>query len=335
MRIVIDAMGTDERPGPDVEGAVLAAKEFGDEIILVGDEARVKLELDKHETAGLKIELVHAADEIEMDEKPQLAIRKKKNSSMHVGMNLVRDGQADGFVTMGNTGAVVGVATLQTLKRIPGVLRPPLSAIFPVASRPLLLDIGANVDCKAEQLLQFGIMGSIYMELAMGRERPRVALMSTGEEDGKGSLAVREAADLLADSGLNFVGNIESKEFFADGADVVVADGFIGNVVMKTAEAVTRMMSDMIRDTAMESWRTMLGAALMRPAFAKVRDKVNPFEVGGAPLLGVNGVVIIGHGRSNGYAVKQGVGQARRAVEQGVVEAIRVGMEAREERDEA
>jgi glycerol-3-phosphate acyltransferase PlsX len=247
---------------------------------------------------------------------------------------LVRDGQADAFVTAGNTGAVLGIAMLHPvgLGRILGVKRPALGVVFPTKERPFLIDNGANTDCKPEYLLQFGLMGSLYVERLLGIERPRVGLISTGEEEGKGSTLIKEASPLLANSGLNYVGNIEPKEFMQGVVEVGVADGFTGNVLMKTAEATAKYMSDAIRTGAKKNPLFMLGGLLMRPVFKDIRAQLDPNEVGGALLLGVNGVVVIGHGRSNAYAIKQAIGQARRIVQKDVVGAIREGVAVISER---
>jgi glycerol-3-phosphate acyltransferase PlsX len=327
MRIVVDAMGSDNYPAPDVAGAVLAAREFGDEIILVGNETAVKKELSQHDTAGLNIHTQHASEVIEMDDKPAEASRQKKDSSMHVGMRLVKEGQADAFVTAGNTGGVLAVATLHTLRRIRGVLRPALGVVFPIKERPMLIDNGANADCKPEYLLQFGIMGSLFVERVLGIDNPKVALLSNGEEEGKGNSLIKETIPLMEASGLNYIGNIEPKEFMRGQADIAVTDGFTGNLVMKTAESIAAYMSDLIRDEMKRGPRTIVGGLLARPAFGRVRKRLDPNEVGGAPLLGVNGVVIIGHGRSNDFAIKQAIGQARLAVEKDVVGAIKAGIQ--------
>jgi glycerol-3-phosphate acyltransferase PlsX len=319
-------MGSDAHPVPDVAGAVMAAREFGDGIILVGDEARIRAELAKHDIEGLQIDVCHASQVITMTDKPGKASRAKKDSSMHVGLNLVKDGRADAFVSAGNTGGILAVATLHTLRRIRGVLRPALGVLFPTVERPLLIDNGANADCKPEYLLQFALMGSLYVERVRGIDRPRVALLSNGEEEGKGNMLIKETIPLLIDSGLNYVGNVEPKEFMRGHADVAVTDGFTGNVVLKTAEAVAAYMSDLIRQEITGSTRTKIGGLLARPAFGRVRSRLDPNEVGGAPLLGVNGIVIVGHGRSNAYAIKQAIGQARLAVEQDIVGAIRAGL---------
>ena len=324
MRIVVDAMGSDDHPGPDVAGAVMAARELGDTIILVGDRARVEAELAAQNTGGLKIEVRHADEAIGMKDSPSAAARDKRQSSMHVGLGLLRAGEAEAFVSAGNTGGILAVATLRQtgVGRIPGVLRPAMGVIFPIESKPLLIDNGANSDARPEYLLQFGLMGSVYVERMLGIDRPRVALISNGEEEGKGNQLIKETIPLLEASGLNYVGNIEPKEFVRGAADVAVTDGFTGNIMMKTAEAVAGYMSDTIRKYIMAGTLTKLGGALARPALQRVRDQLNPDEVGGAPLLGVNGVVIIAHGRSNAYAIRQAIGQARRVAERGIVAAI-------------
>ena len=324
MRIILDAMGSDNYPIPDVAGAVMAAKEWGDEIILVGREEVIRQELARHDTGGLKLEIVHAPEIIEMDDEPAWAAREKKNSSMHVGMNLVREGKADAYVTAGNTGGVLAVATLHTLRRIRGIKRPVLAAILPLPTgRVVTLDIGANADCRPEYLFQFALMGDIYARAVLGCTSPRVALLSNGEEPGKGNTLVKETYKLLASSDLNFIGNFEPKEALACHADVVVTDGFSGNVFIKTIEATAKMLTGLIRDEIKASPLTAVGGLLAKPAFGRVAHRVDPFEVGGGPLLGINGVVIVCHGRSNGRAIKNGIRQARKAVQGGVVEAIR------------
>ena len=330
MKIVVDAMGSDDRPGPDVAGAVLAAREFGDTLILVGDQSKIEAELAKQETAGLSIEVKHASQQIVMTDKPSKVVKGKPDSSMHVGMGLVKSGEADAFVTAGNTGGALAVAMLRQvgLGRIPGVKRPALGVIFPIETRPLLIDNGANADCKPEYLLQFGIMGSLYVERALGIQNPRVALISNGEEEGKGNALIKETIPLMQASGLNYIGNIEPKEFMRGAADVGVIDGFAGNLLMKTAEAIASYMNGLIRTEIKANLLTTIGGLLAKPAFKRVGSRLDPDEVGGAPLLGVNGVVIVAHGRSNAYAIKQAIGQARRVVEKQVVEAIQTGLKA-------
>jgi glycerol-3-phosphate acyltransferase PlsX len=329
MRIVVDAMGSDSYPAPDVGGAVLAAETWTDDrIILVGQADMIEEELADYDTTGLHLEVVHAAEVIAMDDEPAWAAREKRQSSMHVGMQLVRDGDADAYVSAGNTGGVLAVATLHTLRRIRGVKRPALAAIVPLpAGHFVTLDIGANADCKPEYLVQFALMGSVYARAVLGRTEPRVALLSNGEERGKGNQLVKETTQLLEDSELSFVGNVEPKEAIASRVDVVVHDGFTGNIFIKTIEATASMLTGLIRDEIKASPLTAIGGLLAKPAFERVRKRVDPFEVGGGPLLGINGVVIVAHGRSDAWAIKNAVGQARRAVRGRVLEAIRDGLE--------
>ncbi len=335
MRIVVDAMGSDNRPQPDVEGAVAAAREYSDTIILVGDQRLIEVELAKHETVWLPVEIVHAEDEITMSDKPSIVARSKPKSSMHIGMNLVKEGKGDAFVTCGNTGAALGIATLKTLRRIPGVMRPALTTLLTIGEyRWILVDIGANADCRPEWLEQFALMGSIYAERAMGHQNPRVALLSNGEEEGKGNILIKEATELLSAGTLNFIGNIEPKELFRGYADVIVTDGFVGNIAIKTLEALGDTLFKLIRAEMMGDTRSKLGGLLARPAFKRVYRQVDPFEVGGAPLLGVNGVVIIGHGRTNAMGVKNAIRQARQAVAGHIIEAIQEGVAGYQEADE-
>lgn len=328
MRIALDAMGTDDFPGPDVEGGVLAARELGCTVVLVGDEAHLKPELAKHDTTGLSLEIVHASEIVDMEDKPQEVIRGKPNSSMHVGMSLVESGDCAGFVTCGNTGAAHAIATLGKIRRIRGIHRPALTALVPVRGNPFILaDVGANVDSRAEWLVQFALMGSIYAERVMGRKNPRVALLSNGEEETKGNSLIQETIPLLRQSGLNFVGNIEPKEMTTGVTDVMICDGFVGNIFAKTLEAMGSNIFEAIRDEVNNSLRAKIGGALMRPAFRRIYKQHDPFEIGGAPLLGVDGVVIIGHGRSNANAVKNAVRQAKMAAEGGIINAIKDGLD--------
>jgi phosphate acyltransferase len=242
-------------------------------------------------------------------------------------MRLVKEGQGDAFVTVGNTGAALAIAILHTLKRIPGVHRPALSTILEVKDRArILLDVGANADCKPEWLAQFALMGSIYAAQALNRANPRVGLLSNGEEAGKGTVLVQETAELLRAGGVNFIGNVEPKEILGGDIDVAVMDGFSGNVLLKSMEAFGSIMFDLIRQELMADWRSKVAGLLAKPAFRRVYRQVDPFEVGGAPLLGVDGVVIIGHGRSNALAVKNAIRQARSAASGHIVQAIRDGL---------
>ncbi len=331
MRIAVDAMGSDNFPVPDVEGAVQAAREYGDTILLVGDESIVQPELNKHDTNGLKIELVRASQSITMHDKPSEVGRSKPDSSVHVASQLVVDGKADAFVSVGNTGAILAITTLHTLKRIPGVKRPCLSAIVNISGTPtIFLDIGANADSKAQWLEQFALMGSIYAEKALGRKNPKIGLLSNGEEEGKGNDLIKEAGELLKNSSLNFVGNIEPKDVLRGEVDVMVADGFVGNVFVKSLEAMGDLLFRLIRQQVTADLRSKAGAGLLRPALRRVYQQVDPFEIGGAPLLGVDGVVIIGHGRTNALGMKNAIRQARLAVMGEIVPTIREKLQGSE-----
>ena len=333
MKIIVDAMGSDKRPAPDVHGAVEAAREYGVEIVLVGDETRIRAELNKLGSVPSGVSVEHASQEIEMREHPALAVREKKDASIVVGIEQLKQGNADAFVSMGNTGAVLAASVLQ-LQRIKGVHRPALAALFPTPQGPtLLIDIGANTDCKPEWLEQFAIMGESYVRTVLGMRQPRVALLANGEEETKGNQDVQAAHALLKEraktDGMNFVGNVEGKDLAVHLADVIVADGFVGNVALKTAEGVSKMLNDLIRREIKSNALTTLGGVLAMPAFNKVKKILDYTEYGGAPLLGVNGVVIIGHGRSNEVAVKNAVRAAMRAVESKILETIRSGVAPR------
>ncbi|OQY92778.1 MAG: hypothetical protein B6D41_08045 [Chloroflexi bacterium UTCFX4] len=330
MKIIVDAMGSDQRPTPDTQGAVDAANEYGIEITLVGDETRVRAALSRLSQVPPSVSVLHAAQEIEMREHPALAVKEKKDSSIVVGIEQLKRGNADAFVSMGNTGATLAASVLY-LQRLKGVHRPALGALFPTPQGPsLLIDVGANTDCKPEWLEQFAIMGDAYMRATLGLEQPRVALLANGEEDTKGNQTVQAAHALLRERAratkLNFIGNVEGKDIAAHLADVIVADGFAGNIALKTAEGVSKMLNDLIRREIKRNPLTMAGGALAMPAFNKVKKILDYTEYGGAPLLGVNGVVIIGHGRSNAVAVKNAIRVAKRSVESNILEIIRRGV---------
>lgn len=329
MRIVVDAMGTDERPVPDIEGGVMAAREFGDTIIFVGDKTKIEAELVRHSTSDLSLEVVHAAEEILMDDKPSIVMKSKPESSMHVGMALVKDGKADAFMSCGNSGATHAIATLRTLRRIPGVKRPALTAIYPFNGKPVvLLDVGANADVKVEFLQQFALMGHIYAKQTYGIENPRVATLSNGEEEGKGNELTKEAQIAIQSlKNIHYIGHIEPKEMSLGYADVIVMDGFVGNILIKTFEASISYFTDIIRQQMRADLLSTTGALLARGAFKRIRNQIDPREVGGGPLLGVNGVVIIGHGSSDAFTVRSAILQARKAVEGNTVEEITRGLE--------
>lgn len=326
MRIAVDAMGSDAYPAPDIEGAIQAAREYPDtHIIWVGVESVIRQELTKHDTTGVAYEIVHTDQFVTMTDKPSRVIREKPQSSMAVGMQLVKDGQADAFVTAGNTGAVLSNAILHVLKRIRNVMRPTLPGVIPVkGGQFFILDSGANADCRPEWLVQFGIIGSIYVQRVHEVESPRVALLSNGEEEGKGNDFVHKTAELLAAGGhgLNYIGSIEPKEAVRGVADIILTDGFTGNVMLKSMEAAGMVVFDLIRENIALDMRSKVGAALARPAFRRVYHRIDPFEVGGIPLLGVNGVVVTAHGRTNAKGIKNAIRQARVMVSRGIVAAI-------------
>lgn len=328
MRIAVDVMGSDNYPLPDIEGAIQAAREYGDEVLLVGDQSTIEAALSKFDVNGLKLTIIHAEEVVTMHDKPGAVGKSKPNSSMHVGMNLINSGDAQAFVTAGNTGAALTIAMLFTLRRIPGVKRPALSSIIKVRGHQVILvDIGANTDSKPEWMAQFALMGDIYARKALGLQNPRIALLSNGEEEEKGNQAIRETHEILSTyPQLNFVGNVEPKEVLSDQADVVVSDGFTGNIVVKAFEAFGNALSGLIREELTRDPVSMLGGLLAKRAFNRVSKQIDPFEIGGAPLLGVNGVVIIGHGRSNARAIKNAIGQARLAVTGNIVQAIHDGL---------
>jgi phosphate acyltransferase len=331
-RIVVDAMGSDEYPTPDVVGAVLAAREYGVEIILVGDEAKIAPVLAAQNVGDLPIQVVHAPEMLTMDDKGMALVLKARRpnskNSMAVGIDLLKNGQADAFVTAGNTGAA-SVTAFFRLGLIPGVDRPGLAPVFPTANGScVVLDVGANPECKPENLLQFGIMGAVYAEKVRGVKNPRVGLVSNGEEAGKGNELVKHTYPLLKESGLNFYGNVEGKEVIGGAVDVAVTDGFTGNVMLKSSEAVAKLILEKVKELIKNGPVTAkLGGALVRPTLRKIRKMLDPEEEGAAPLLGVNGLVFIGHGRSNEIAIKNAIRLARNAVEAGVQTSIRTAIE--------
>lgn len=322
MRIALDAMGGDNAPQVTVEGATWAAREYGVEVALVGQKGLLEAELEKHDVSGLKLPIVHASEVIGMEDEPAIAAKAKQDSSMVVGMNLLKGGEADGFFSAGNSGGVMAAALFR-LGRVPGIKRPALTALYPTGKGfCVVLDIGANTDCKPEWLLQFGVMGSAYAQTSLGIKEPRVGIVSNGEEEGKGSVLVKEAYGLLKGSRLNFIGNVEGKDIPAGLADVVVTDGLTGNVIIKLSEGVSKFLTTVIQGEIKSGAVTAVGGMLARPAFQRAKKILDYAETGGAPLLGVNGVVLVGHGRSNAKAIKNGIGAAQRAADGGMLAAI-------------
>jgi glycerol-3-phosphate acyltransferase PlsX len=306
--IAVDAMGGDHAPRAEVEGAILAARELGVRILLVGIEATVRQELSRHGHRGLPIDIVNATDVITMSDSPSQAFRRKKESSVHVAARLVRDGKAEALVSAGNTGAVMTVARF-VLGTLAAVDRPALAAAFPNMKEKVtvILDVGANVDSKAEQIEQFAVMGEIYYRTIWGSKRPRVALLSIGEEEMKGNELTREAAARLKQLSLNFVGNVEGRDVFRGDVDVIVCDGFIGNIALKISEGLVEHIGAMLKKAIKSSLKSQVGYVLSKDAFDSFRKRTDSSEYGGAPLLGVRGITIIGHGRSNALAVKNAI----------------------------
>ncbi len=326
MRIALDAMGGDHAPAETVRGAVEAAREYGVEVVLVGRPDAIQAELAKHHTAGLRLPVEPAASVIPMDEhQPSTAWRRLRDSSLTVALQLLADGRVDAVVSAGNTGAVVSGGTF-ILKRIEGIDRPALGVPFPSlgpTGKVFLVDVGATPDAKPHYLVQWARMGAVYMERVMGVPDPRVGIVSNGEEEIKGSELVRETIPLLQNSGLNYVGPVEGKDVPAGLADVVVTDGFTGNVLIKTAEGVARMILDIMRAELTSSLLSKLLAAGLRPSFRRIGRRLDYAEYGGSLVMGVNGVLIKPHGRSNSRAIKNAIRVASSAVEQDIISIFR------------
>ncbi len=323
MRIVVDAMGGDFFPQVPVEGAVIAVKDFSDiQVILVGDEDKIKEELQKYDYPKDRISIVHSTEIIDMGEAPATAIRKKKDSSIVVGAKLVKKGEADAFVSAGNTGACMSAGVLK-IGRIKGVNRPAIATVFPnINDQTVVLDIGANVDISSEELLQFALMGKIFAEKVLNKPNPRVGLLSIGEEEHKGNKLIHETYPMLKKMPINFIGNVEGRDIFNGRVDVVVCDGFVGNIVLKTAEGLFSVIRNILKEEAKKNVMTMLGGVLMKPAIDGLKKRLDYTEYGGSPLLGVKGITIIAHGSSNAWAIRNAIRVARDALINNVVGEI-------------
>jgi len=322
--IALDAMGSDRAPKPEIEGAIQAARHHGAHVVLVGPADVVRAELTRYPLAvGLPIEIAHASEVITMEDKAVQAVRAKRDSSLRVGLRLVRDGSTAGFVTAGNTGAAMATAKM-VLGAIPGVDRPALAAVFPTAIRTvaILLDVGANVDCKPHNLEQFAVMGEIYFRSMFGTRRPRVGLLSIGEEENKGNELTREAFQLLKRLPLNFVGNVEGRDLYSGDVDVIVTDGFVGNVALKTSEGVANLVRATLKETLKTTITRQVGYLLSRSAFSDFKKRLDHTEYGGAPLLGVKGVCFITHGSSNANAIKNAIRVAAEFAERPINDEI-------------
>jgi glycerol-3-phosphate acyltransferase PlsX len=322
IKIAVDAMGGDQAPGVEVEGCVQAAREYEVGVVLVGREDVLGPELAKHDTAGLPIEIVHASEVISMSDVAGKAVRAK-DSSLRVAARLVRDGLAHGLVSAGNTGAAMAISKV-VMGVLPGVHRPAIAQVFPTLKGTLavLIDVGANVDCDAEMLTDFAVMGSAYSHIVCHRENPRVGVLSIGEEEHKGNELTREAMPLLKQLPINFIGNVEGQDLYTGHADVIVCDGFTGNVALKVSEGLVNTIKSLLRESLEANLTRQLGYALARGAFEDFRKRVDYSEYGGAPLLGVKGGCVICHGRSNAHAIKNAVRVAREFYEGGVNKEI-------------
>jgi glycerol-3-phosphate acyltransferase PlsX len=328
VRVALDAMGGDRAPKVIVEGAIQALEEYQDlEIILVGDEKRVKKELAKYRIKGLPLSIVHASQIVEMDELPTAALRKKKDSSIMVATRLMKERKAQAIVSAGNTGAAM-VATKVVLGTLEGIERPAIATLMPhIHGVSILTDVGANVDCKPQHLLQFAIMGNTYAKEILGIEKPKVGLLSVGKERIKGNELTRVTYDLLEKTSLNFIGNVEGRDIFNGSVDVIVCDGFIGNVALKTAESLAETIQGMLKKEIKKNLLRKLGALFSVGAYRALKKRIDYSEYGGAPLLGINGVGIITHGGASALAIKNTLRVAgefiNHKVNARIVEAIR------------
>ncbi len=311
IKIAVDAMGSDSSPQVEVEGVIHACRDFGVQVLLVGKEQILAPMLQNAGAAGLPIEIRNATEVVLMDEQPSIALRKKKDSSIRIAAELVRSGEASGLVSAGNTGAVMAISKV-VIGMVPGVDRPALAAVVPtLTGRAVLLDVGANVECKPHHLIQFAVMGHLFSNKIVGVRSPRVGLMSVGEEESKGNELTKEVHKSLKELNLNFIGNVEGRDLYNGRADVIVCDGFTGNVALKTSEGLIEAMLKLLRAELLSTLQTKLGALLSSRSFKRLKIRLDYAEYGGAPLLGLRGVCIICHGRSNAVAIKNAIRVAK------------------------
>ena len=328
MKIAVDAMGGDHGPAIVVEGAVAAAREFGASVVLVGDRTAIETQIQRLGAQSLGLEVRHTSEVVGMAESPSQALRRKRDSSLRVAAELVRDGKAAAFISAGNTGAAMAISMF-VIGVLRGIDRPAIAAVLPsLRGYTVLLDAGANVAPKAWHLFQFAIMGHVYARDILGLERPRIGLLSVGEEEGKGNDLTREAYELLKESKLNFLGNVEGRDIYNGQCDVIVTDGFTGNVSIKISESLAEMIGAMIKEELTRDLRSRVGAALALPAFHRFRKRVDYTEMGGAPLLGIDGAAIICHGASPVKAIKNAVRVAAEWAKAGLNEHIKTALEA-------
>ena len=330
MRIALDAMGGDYGPEELTRGAMLAAKQTGLQVVLVGNQQVLQGHVDRLRSGAseeTQLQIVHAAEVVEMGESPVDAIRRKKDASVMVAFDLVRQGQADAAVSAGNSGATMAAA-VRKLGRMEHVSRPGIASIFPTLKKPVvMMDVGANVDCRPQHLFQFAVMASAFSHI-FDIERPRIGILSIGEEVGKGNTLVKETYSRLAASSLNFVGNVEGRDVFQGNVDVIVCDGFVGNICLKLSEGLAEAAMQMIKDEIMKSTAAKIGYLLARPAFRAFAKRVDYAEYGGAPLLGINGIGIICHGKSSAEAIKNAIIEAAKMVDKQVNQRIATGLAA-------
>ena len=319
MRIIVDAMGSEMGTSVEVEGAIQAVKEYGHDIILVGDEAVIRKELNKRATGiQSKISVIHAPERIEMHEPAALSVRRKRKSSIVVGLEILKRNEADGFVSAGNTGAVVCAATL-SLRMLPGIERPGIAIAIPtMMGVSVIIDVGANIDPKALHLFQYGVMADAYCRYILHKSNPRIGLLNVGEEESKGTEFIKEAHTLLSESKLNFIGNIEGRDIYVGTVDIVICDGFVGNVILKVSESVIDTLVKLIKKEIKSNPVAMLGALLITTSWKALKKKMDYAEYGGAPLLGIDGACIISHGSSTPKAIKNAIRVAAEFKEQNV-----------------
>jgi len=329
--LAVDAMGGDFGPEVNVPGSLAAARETGAKIILVGDEESIRKELDKHPHSGVDFEIVHTTQVAGMAEKPSDILRRKKDSSMQVAFRLVREGRAHGVITAGNSGAALACGMF-ILGRIAGVDRPALASILPTLKKPIvLIDVGANADCKPYNLVQFGLMAEVLARYVLDIANPKVGILSIGEEEGKGNSLTKEAYALLKSSSLNFIGNVEGRDVFTGETDVIVCDGFVGNVALKLSEGLGSALASMLKTELKKSIWSRLGTLIALPAFKRFGKKIDYAEYGGAPILGLNGIAIVCHGKSNARAITTALQQAAVFVQKKANDQLIQGLHANTE----
>lgn len=330
MKIIVDAMGGDKAPGEIIKGSIDAIKEYNINILFVGKENLIKNELKKHDYDETKVEILNADEVITNEDDPALAIRRKKDSSLVVGCKALVEGLGDGIISAGSTGALLA-AGLFIVKRIEGVDRAALTVMYPTLKGfSLLVDAGANVDTKPEYLYQFGLMGSIYMEKVLAIDSPSVGLVNIGSEKGKGNQLVKETYEILEDKMGNFIGNVEARELPYGKVDVIVADGFVGNIILKLTEGMAMSIFSILKDEFTKNIRTKLGASILKGELRNIKGRMDYREYGGAPLLGTKMPMVKAHGSSDAYAIKNGIGQLIKFIDKDVIKIIESSIEKTE-----